>query len=107
NFATVEKNDLDVARIYPQGIHNAIAQHLRAAGITVQTATLEEPEHGLTEAVLENTEVLIWWGHIAHDQVEDEIVGRVQQRVLSGMGLIALHSGHFSKIFKRLIWSLD
>ncbi len=86
-----EKNNPEVAKIYPNGIHDVIAQHLRAAGMAVQTATLEQPEHGLTEAVLESTDVLIWWGHIAHDQVKDEIVDRVQQRVLSGMGLIALH----------------
>ena len=67
------------------------------------TATLDEPEHGLTEEVLNRTDVLIWWGHVAHGDVTDEIVSRVQQRVLSGMGLIVLHSGHFSKIFRRML----
>ena len=74
-----------------------------AAGCYVRTATLDEPEHGLTEGVLAETDVLTWWGHMAHDEVSDEIVDRVQQRVLEGMGLIVLHSGHFSKIFKRLM----
>jgi trehalose utilization protein len=69
----------------------------------VRTATLEEPEHGLTEAVLAETDVLLWWGHMAHDRVDDAIVDRVQARVLQGMGLIVLHSGHHSKIFKRLM----
>jgi trehalose utilization protein len=68
-----------------------------------RTATLDEPEHGLTEAALDQTDVLIWWGHMAHGEVRDEIVARVQQRVLEGMGLIVLHSGHFSKIFTRLM----
>ncbi|HCF29226.1 MAG TPA: trehalose utilization protein ThuA [Cyanobacteria bacterium UBA11049] len=98
-----EKNDPKVAEIYPDGIHEAIAQHLRTSGLKVQIATLEQPEHGLTEAVLRNTDVLIWWGHIAHDKVQDEIVDKVHRRVLSSMGLIVLHSGHFSKIFQRLM----
>lgn len=93
----------EVAKIYPHGIHEAIAQHLRSQGLPVQTATLEQPEHGLTDAVLNQTDVLIWWGHIAHDKVQDSVVEKVQQRVLDGMGLIALHSSHFSKIFKRLM----
>jgi len=70
---------------------------------TVRTATLDEPEHGLTEAVLDQTDVLIWWGHKAHGEVADEVVDRVQCRVLEGMGLLVLHSGHYSKIFKRLM----
>lgn len=98
-----EKIEPEVAKIYPNGIHEAIAQHLRSQGLTVQTATLEQPEHGLTDAVLNQTDVLIWWGHIAHEQVQDLIVDKVQQRVLDGMGLIALHSSHFSKIFQRLM----
>ena len=69
----------------------------------MRTATLDEPEHGLTDAVLAATDVLTWWGHVAHGEVSDEIVDRVQARVLDGMGLIVLHSGHFSKIFKRLM----
>jgi trehalose utilization protein len=89
--------------IYPDGIHGAIAQHLRGLGMRVNTATLDEPEHGLTEAVLEETDVLTWWGHQAHDEVEVEIVDRVQRAVLNGMGLIVLHSGHHSRIFKRLM----
>lgn len=98
-----EKKDPEVAKIYHNGIHEAIAQHLRQEGLTVQTATLEQPKHGLTDAVLNQTDVLIWWGHIAHDQVQDEVVDNIYQRVLNGMGLIALHSSHFSKIFKRLM----
>jgi trehalose utilization protein len=71
--------------------------------MSVKIATLDDPEHGLTEEVLEKTDVLIWWGHMAHHEVKDEIVERVQQRVLNGMGLIVLHSGHVSKIFKKLM----
>jgi trehalose utilization protein len=98
-----EKNDPRVASIYPDGIHETIARHLREQGFTVRTATLDEPEHGLSYEVLNQTDVLTWWGHQAHDEVANEIVDRVQQRVLDGMGLIVLHSGHFSKIFKRLM----
>jgi trehalose utilization protein len=98
-----EKKGPNIAAIYPDGIHGAIAAHLRSQGFTVQTATLDEPEHGLTEAVLAETDVLTWWGHLAHDEVSDTIVDRVHERVLDGMGLIVLHSAHFSKIFKRLM----
>lgn len=99
-----EKHSDEIARIYPDGIHGAIAAGLREAGYTsVRTATLDEPEHGLTDEVLTNTDVLTWWGHIAHDEVSDALVDRIQARVLEGMGLIVLHSGHFSKIFKRMM----
>jgi trehalose utilization protein len=97
-----KKNDA-VKKVYPEGIHAVIAEGLREAGFDVRTATLDEPEHGLTEAVLEQTDVLTWWGHMAHGDVDDAVVDRVHRRVLEGMGLIVLHSGHFSKIFKRLM----
>lgn len=99
-----EKKSEKVASVYPDGMHNALAEGLREHGFAnVQTATLDEPEHGLTEEVLANTDVLTWWGHTAHGEVEDEIVNRVHERVLAGMGLIVLHSGHHSKIFKKLM----
>jgi len=90
--------------VYPNGMHNAIADYLKKQpGMQVTTACLDDPEHGLTEDALKNTDVLIWWGHIAHAEVKDEIVDRVKWAVLGGMGLIVLHSGHFSKIFKALM----
>jgi trehalose utilization protein len=99
-----EKIDEKVATLYPQGIHGAIAEFLsKESGFEVRTATLDEPEHGLTEEVLDSTDVLIWWGHMAHGEVRDDIVERVYNRVLNEMGLIVLHSGHFSKIFKKLM----
>lgn len=98
-----EKSDEAVRKIYPDGIHNTIAGFLNKAGFPTQTATLDQPEHGLTQEVLDKTDVLIWWGHRAHSEVDDAIVDRVQKRILDGMGLIALHSAHFSKIFKRMM----
>jgi trehalose utilization protein len=98
-----EQTNEKVRSVYPQGIHNAIGNPLREQGFEVKTATLDEPEHGLSQEVLDNTDVLIWWGHKVHEEVQDEIVERVRQRVLDGMGLIVLHSGHFSKIFKKLM----
>ena len=92
-----------VAGIYPGGIHEALAAPLRAVGLDVATATLDEPEHGLTVGRLAKTDVLVWWGHKAHGEVADEIVARMHARVLEGMGLVALHSAHFSKIFKALM----
>jgi trehalose utilization protein len=92
-----------IRSVYPEGIHSVLAKRLRQDGHVVRTATLDEPEHGLTEDVLANTDVLTWWGHMAHGDVEDRIVDRVQEGVLDGMGLVVLHSGHFSKIFRRLM----
>jgi trehalose utilization protein len=99
-----ERRNPKVAAIYPNGMHEAIADGLRAEPrFSVRTATLDQPEHGLSSAILAATDVLIWWGHVAHAEVSDEVVKRVQARVLDGMGLIVLHSGHFSKIFKALM----
>lgn len=99
-----EKIHEEVAKVYPDGIHNAIGNFLKKQpGLEIRTATLDEPEHGLTQEVLDNTDVLIWWGHMAHNEVKDEIVDRVYNRVLNGMGLIVLHSGHLSKIFRKLM----
>lgn len=98
-----EREDEAVQEVYPDGIHEVIAGFLDERGFDTRTATLDEPEHGLTEEVLDDTDVLLWWGHAAHDEVSEEIVDRVQERVLDGMGLLVLHSAHYSKVFKRLM----
>jgi trehalose utilization protein len=101
-----ERTSDAVRRIYPEGMHSTLANALRRElgdAVTIRTATLDEPEHGLTEEVLANTDVLTWWGHAGHDRVDDAIVERVQKRVWQGMGLLALHSAHNSKVFKRLM----
>ena len=101
-----EKKDAKVAEIYPDGMHGAVAsgiqEHLGDRAI-VRVATLDMPEHGLTDDVLAQTDVMTWWGHMGHDKVDDAVVEKVYQRVLSGMGLVVLHSGHMSKIFRRLM----
>ncbi|WP_420961504.1 ThuA domain-containing protein [Brucella sp. IR073] len=99
-----ENTNALVREIYPDGMHATIAAALnRDPDIHATTATLQEPEHGLPEDQLAETDVLVWWGHQAHGEVSDAVVERVAQRVWEGMGLIVLHSGHFSKIFKRLM----
>lgn len=98
-----EKTDSRILEIYPGGIHAYIASFLEDSDIEVRTATLDDEECGLTDAVLADTDVLLWWGHMAHNKVPDEVVERVKRYVLSGMGLIVLHSGHHSKIFKALM----
>jgi trehalose utilization protein len=99
-----EKKNKTVAEIYPKGMHEAIAGYLREQGdMTVRTATLDEPSHGLTDEVLENTDVMTWWGHMAHAEVDDKIAAKVKARVLAGMGLIVLHSGHMAKPFLSLM----
>lgn len=98
-----EKESPSAAAAYPDGIHNCIASFLGDENIKVTTATLDMPMHGLTDELLENTDVLIWWGHIRHKVVCDEVVEKVCERVLKGMGFIALHSAHHSKPFKKLM----
>ena len=102
-FRHEQKNE-QIKKIYPQGMHAAIARYLESCGtFDVRTATLDQPDHGLGGDVLPSTDVLIWWGHMAHGEVKDAIVDKVVARVLDGMGLIVLHSGHFSKPFRRLM----
>ena len=99
-----EQKNKVVAGVYPKGMHQCIADALNTdPAITATTAVLQDPEHGLPVERLAETDVLLWWGHAAHGQVDDKIVDRVADAVWSGMGLIVLHSGHFSKIFKRLM----
>ncbi|MDD5139795.1 MAG: ThuA domain-containing protein [Verrucomicrobiales bacterium] len=99
-----EKKNPKVAAIYPDGMHETIAAFLRReADMEVSTAWLDQAEHGLTIERLAKTDVLVWWGHMAHGEVQDEIVQRVKTRVLEGMGLVVLHSGHYAKIFKALL----
>jgi trehalose utilization protein len=99
-----EKTNEAIRAIYPEGMHVAIGNALKKnPDMSVRYATLDEPEHGLAQKVVDSTDVLIWWGHCAHDEVKDEIVKRVQKRVLEGMGLIPLHSGHYSRIFRTLM----
>ena len=88
-----EKTDDNVKAIYPEGIHNALKEHLTDDVITVKTVTLDNVED-ITDELLSNTDVLIWWGHMLHDKVPDEVARRVQNAVLSGMGAVFLHSAH-------------
>jgi trehalose utilization protein len=101
-----EDRDPQVRAIYPDGMHETIASGLRdllGAGAEVRAVTLQQPEHGLPQDVVDATDVLLWWGHIAHDEVSDAVVDRVQEAVLGGMGLLVLHSAHYARIFKRLL----
>lgn len=98
-----ERTDPKVRDIYPKGIHNAISEGIKHHGFIIRTATLDQPEQGLSELILNDTDVLIWWGHLVHEQVSDETVERIYKKVLQGMGLIVLHSGHRSKIFIKLM----
>ena len=104
-----EQRNETVKSVYPQGMHVAIADGLRdqlGDAVVVRTATLDEPDHGLTDEVLAETDVLTWWGHGAHEEVRDDIVLRVHEAVMCGMGFIGLHSTHWSKVFKKLMGTI-
>jgi trehalose utilization protein len=106
NEGLAEELRAEVRTVYPEGIHGAIAGFLQGQlgpDVVVRTATLSEPEHGLPVDVLEETDVLTWWGHKVHEEVRDDVAERVRQRVLGGMGLVVLHSGHMSKPFMGLM----
>lgn len=92
-----------IRKSYPKGIHAYLQGALAADDLKIRTATLDQPEHGLPDDVLDATDVLVWWGHCAHDKVSDALVDKLQRRVLHGMGLIVLHSGHLSKILRCLL----
>ncbi len=92
-----------IRSIYPEGIHRYLARVLAADDLDITPVSLDMPEQGLPDELLNNTDVLLWWGHCAHAKVDDALVDKIQKRVLSGMGLIVMHSGHLSKIFRRMM----
>lgn len=98
-----EKNDPPVRAIYPDGMDGALAAGLKDRDFSIERRSIDDPEQGLTQELLDRTDVLTWWGHVAHDEVRDEYIDRVQKRVLEGMGLVVLHSGHHSKMFRRMV----
>jgi trehalose utilization protein len=101
-----EKKSEAIRKVYPDGMHVVWKKGLEEIlgnEVVVRTATLDEPEHGLTDEVLANTDVMTWWGHAVHGEVKDEIALKVAQRVREGMGLVVLHSGHYAKPFKLLM----
>lgn len=99
-----EKTSADVRAVHPKGLHETLGMIFKEIPeVTVTCVTQDQPYCGLPDAVLENTDVLVWWGHMQHHLVPDEVVDRIQTRILKGMGLIVLHSGHHSKIFRRMM----
>ena len=99
-----EKTSESVKEVYPDGIHNVIAEFLgKEEDIEVKTAWLDQENCGITKEILDETDVIIWWGHMAHREVPDEVAALVRDAVLDGMGAIFLHSGHHSKPFKALM----
>ena len=88
---------------YPQYLHGALKAAVECEDVKVKCVTLEDPDCGINDEVLKETDVLIWWGHVLHRLVPDHVVDCIQRAVLNGMGFIALHSAHVSKPFTRLM----
>ena len=93
--------------IYPQDINTAIADGLKPLaerGWEIVKGSLGDPDQGLSAALLDSTDVLIWWGHKKHGEVKDDLVNRIVERVKAGkMGFIGTHSAHFCKPLKQLL----
>lgn len=98
-----EKRNPEVAEIYPLGIHGTLAKGLQADDLEVLVATMDMPHQGFAPGALDNVDVLVWWGHLLHAQVDARIVEMVNGRVNAGMGFVALHSAHHSLAFQRLM----
>ena len=100
-----EKSDENVAKLYPNGLHAAIGEFLsKNDDMKITLAALDDPDQGLPDEVLNNTDVILWWGHMNHGEVKDDLVERIRQRVyVGGMGFIALHSAHHSKPFRAIV----
>lgn len=99
-----EREYPSIAQVYPEGIHGCICRFLgREEDIAVTCVTLDMPHQGITRELLAETDVLIWWSHARQDDITDETVRLVREAVHAGMGLIALHSAHFSRIMRDLM----
>ena len=98
-----DKQGAYIRQFYPQGIHKALKDELSADDLEIRAVSLDQPDQGLPDELLNDTDVLMWWGHCAHDKVDDGLVNRIQRRIHNGMGLIVLHSGHYSKIFRKML----
>lgn len=91
--------------VYPNDVDGAVADHLgKLPTLQVRRGRLADPSAGLAEDVLDATDVLLWWGHLRHDDVPNDRAEAVVRRVREGkLGLIALHSSCTSKPFKGLM----
>lgn len=101
----VEENMYEhVKKVYPHGIHTCIKNFLETNDdMSVRCVTLSDPDQGLSEEILSDTDVLIWWGHQAHEEVTEENAERVKQHILNGMGFIPLHSAHYCKVMRKIL----
>ena len=101
---TVWNESTHKGKAYPTSMSDAIKEIFDGKGeYSVTCAFLDDPEQGLPDDVLNNTDVLFWWGHSKHEKVEDKLVEKVCKRVEEGMGAIFLHSAHYSKAFRKLM----
>ena len=98
-----EKTKEAVKAIYPDGLHAYLKSKLECDDIKITLAALDDPNQGITDELLDNTDVLMWWGHAYHKEVDDELVEKIRQRVYAGMGFLPLHSAHHSKPFQHII----
>lgn len=94
----------EVLKVHPEGLNGTLKSFLsKDEELNVVTTTLEDPEYGMPDELLNSTDVLMWWGHCKHEKVPDELVKKIHDRVVRGMGIIFLHSAHFSKPFISLM----
>jgi trehalose utilization protein len=92
--------------VYPNFLGNHLAEYLRnsergrGARLQVRSVGIDDPEQGLSSDVLDNCDVLVWWGHQRHGEISADTAKGIVRRITSGqLSLIALHSAHWSRPF--------
>lgn len=102
--ASVDRGSREV---YPNDINSAIADGLKpleAEGWKIVKAGLGDPDQGISDELLNRTDVLVWWGHKKHGEVSNDLVAKIDARVREGrMGFISTHSSHFAKPYRKLM----
>src|ERR1700729_2288198 len=100
---TAQPQQAAYERVYPLGLGVVLQNALQRRGLNVHLARISEPENGLSAEVLNDTDVLVWWTHLAPQGIAPDVTARVHKKVLGGMGFIALHSSMASNVFMQLL----
>ena len=101
NVLVWDEQQPEQKKAYPNFLGNAIADHLkRNLALNVKSSRLDDPQQGVSSKVLDWSDVIVWWGHVRHDEISSEKSKEIVRRIKQGdLSLIALHSAHWSNPF--------